>query len=111
MVQPMIGDDGIQGGGRKRQGLGVNDREGQGPTRWPEALAGVGDHAYRGIRCRNGPCRRQPRPILDPEVPRPTAEFYEATSERQPELIKHPSMPTIRIGAEPLMECHPGLEV
>src|SRR5574341_245079 len=40
MVQHMIGDDGIQGGGRKGQGLGIHDRKGQGLTRWPEALAG-----------------------------------------------------------------------
>lgn len=72
---------------------------------------GVGDHANGGIRHRNRPARRHPGLILDPEVPRPAAEFDEATLKWQPELVKHPPMPTIRIGAAALMECHPGLEV
>ena len=49
MGQYMMSDDGIQGGGRKGQGLGIHDRKGQGLTCWPEALAGVGDHADRDI--------------------------------------------------------------
>src|SRR5262245_51145252 len=111
MVQHMIRNDGIYRGGREGQRLGINDREGQGPIRRTEALAGMDDHPHRGIRHCHGPAYRYPGPILDPEVTRSTAQFHDATLEWQPELIEHPPQPTIRVRAEPLMECNPGMKV
>jgi hypothetical protein len=111
MVQQMIRDDGLHGGGREGQRLGINDREGQGRRRRTEALAGVGDHPHGGIRQRDGPSPRNPGLILNPEVTRPPTEFHQATLERQPELIKHPPQPPVRIRAEPLMQGHPRLEI
>jgi hypothetical protein len=111
VVEGMVGEDAVEAVARVGNRLGIHNLATEQMRAVNEILPCLHHHARRLIRQRDRPAGGDTVQVFAPEVARPAAQLQDARLRWEAEPIEEPGEPAVVVGAEPLVQRNPRVEV